>query len=104
VASRTPAVYWDTCVFLAWIKDESRTHGEMADLHAVAQEVFQKKLIVISSVIVQTEIEQATLTAGQLERFNKIFDLSNVKLIDMSQANSDKSRAVEKLLQERKRR
>ena len=27
--SSTPVYYWDTCLFLAWFKDEERAGGEM---------------------------------------------------------------------------
>lgn len=29
MAGDSPLYYWDTCLFLAWIKDEERPTGEM---------------------------------------------------------------------------
>ena len=87
-----PVIYWDTCVFLAWIKDEKRRHeGEMAGVYAVSMEVFKKRLILMTSVVTKAEIQQASLTPEQLERFNKIFDLSNIRAVEVSEGVATKA-------------
>lgn len=43
---KTPRRYWDTCVFLAWIKDEKRAPGEMEGIAEQAPEVDRGALVV----------------------------------------------------------
>jgi predicted nucleic acid-binding protein len=79
-----PLIYWDTCIFLAWLKDETRAEGEMAGVYAVAVEVFEKKVDLVTSAVSETEIEQARLSQDAKEKWKKVFDLSNVEVVPLS--------------------
>ena len=91
MGSSTPIIYWDTCVFLAWIKDETRAEGEMAGVYAVVLDVMASRARLITSVITREEIQLPRLNADQLERFTKVFDRTNVKTIPMSDAIATKA-------------
>jgi predicted nucleic acid-binding protein len=66
--------YWDACIYLAWLKGEE-SHGKehMAALKVIAQENFEMKNVIITSVITQIEVLSAKLTADQEELFKKSF-------------------------------
>ena len=83
-ASR-PVIYWDTCVFLAWIKAEIREAGQLAGAEVVADSVFRNEVILITSVITKAEISLVhKLNPGQLDKFNKLFGRSNIQLVDVT--------------------
>jgi predicted nucleic acid-binding protein len=64
--------------------DETRAEGEMAGVYAVAQEVFKREIVLITSVIVNQEIQPADLSTEERERFNRVFDRSNVKRLQLT--------------------
>jgi len=35
MAGASPIFYWDTCLFIAWLKDEARKSGEMDGVREV---------------------------------------------------------------------
>jgi predicted nucleic acid-binding protein len=54
--SGTNLYYWDTCVFLAWIKDEAnRRKGEMEGLKSFVRKLDKREIRVITSAIIYTE-------------------------------------------------
>lgn len=59
-----PLYYWDTCLFLAWLKDEERDEGEMAGVREVITRSKKRDVILMTSVITTTEILQSRLPAG----------------------------------------
>ena len=80
---RLPIVYWDSCVFIAWLKDEDRASGEMAGLHSVAKEVYANKKAIITSVQTQTEILESKIGHEEYARFEAFLNRSNVQVINV---------------------
>jgi hypothetical protein len=74
---KRPVIYWDTCILLAWIKDETRQDDQMQGLIQVAQGVTRNKIDLITSVISRVEIFESTLTEGQKQRYVDLFKRSN---------------------------
>lgn len=56
--------YWDTCLFLAWIKDEQRKSGEMAGVREVIERSKRREVKIITSVLTSVEVLQARLPVG----------------------------------------
>ncbi len=50
MAGTDPIYYWDSCLFLAWIKDEERKSGDMDGVREVIQRVKQRDARIITSV------------------------------------------------------
>lgn len=71
-------IYWDTCVFLAWIKDEVRAAGDMEGVKKVAELVLKDELILITSMLTRAEILQSKITPDQLAKYDKVTRRSNV--------------------------
>ena len=59
-----PVYYWDTCLFLAWLKDEERKAGEMAGVLEIVERVKKRDAQIITSVITQIEVLSAHIPVG----------------------------------------
>ena len=59
-----PLYYWDTCMFLAWIKDEERKSGEMDGVREIIERSKRRDCRIMTSVITTVEVLQATIPAG----------------------------------------
>jgi predicted nucleic acid-binding protein len=62
--------YWDTCLFLAWLKDESRASGEMAGVREVIERAKRRDCRLMTSVLTSVEVLQGKIPAG----FDTLFD------------------------------
>ncbi|MGA7788029.1 MAG: hypothetical protein WCA56_07680, partial [Xanthobacteraceae bacterium] len=56
--------YWDTCIFLAWIKDEQRPSGEMDGVREVVARAKRREVIIMTSVLTLAEALQSKLPVG----------------------------------------
>ena len=56
--------YWDTCIFLAWIKDEQRPSGEIDGVREVVARAKRREVIIMTSVLTLTEALQSKLPVG----------------------------------------
>ena len=70
-------IYWDTCLFLAYFKNENRPAGEMEGLHDLAKEVDAGKKILVTSVVTRMEILRSTLTKEQNGKYDLLFKRRN---------------------------
>lgn len=64
-----PKYYWDSCIFIAWIKDEKRPAGEMQGLAEIVREIDAGKVILMTSTISLGEVLAGDLTEEQRERY-----------------------------------
>ena len=78
-------LYWDSCIFLAWLKEEKRAEGEMAGLKSVVREIEKKNFSVVTSVITITEILPVCSGADVVTKFGKLFQRSNFRLINVDE-------------------
>jgi predicted nucleic acid-binding protein len=74
-----PIFYWDTCLFLAWIKDEQRPSGEMDGVREVIERAKRREVKIITSVLTMVEVLQSRLPVGvdrlftdMMKRINRI--------------------------------
>ncbi len=79
MAGGDPVYYWDTCLFLAWIKDEDRKSGEMAGVREVIERFKRREVKIVTSVLTGVEVLQCkmpvgmdTLFAGMMKRITKL--------------------------------
>jgi hypothetical protein len=59
-----PVYYWDTCLFLAWIKDEERRTGEMDGVREIIERSRHRECKIVTSVLTQVEVLQSRMPAG----------------------------------------
>jgi predicted nucleic acid-binding protein len=65
MAGSNPIYYWDTCIFLAWLKDEqSRKAGEMTGVYDCLNKFKRRELSLMTSTLTITEITIAKIPAG----------------------------------------
>lgn len=64
MAGAEPTYYWDTCLFVAWIKDEERPSGEMDGVREIIQRHKRREVKIITSVLATVEVLQCKLPAG----------------------------------------
>lgn len=64
MAGSDPVYYWDTCLLIAWIKDEQRASGEMDGVREVIARLKRREVKIITSVLTTVEALQCKLPAG----------------------------------------
>ena len=72
-----PIIYWDSCVFLAWIKDENRPNDEMDGVYDVAQKIQNDQCVLLTSSITSVEILESTLMDEAKQRLSGLFKRRN---------------------------
>lgn len=65
MAGSNPILYWDTCVFLVWLKKETtRATGDMQGVVDCLNRFKRRELSIMTSVLTLTEITVAKIPAG----------------------------------------
>lgn len=78
-----PLYYWDTCLFLAWIKDEQRPSAEMSGVREVVERAKRREVIIMTSVITHSEILQSQMPAGMERLLTGFMRRIQCKSVDM---------------------
>ena len=60
----SPLYYWDTCLFLAWLKDEERKAGEMDGVRDIIQRMKRRDAKVMTSVLTTIEVLSSRFRLG----------------------------------------
>jgi predicted nucleic acid-binding protein len=70
MSGTSQAVYWDTCVFLAWIKGESRSPEEESGIRQCVDEAKAGHVLIVTSDITRVEVLDCRFdTAEQSKAF-----------------------------------
>ncbi len=79
MAGGEPIYYWDTCLFLAWIKDEERPTGEMDGVREIIDRFKRREVKIVTSVVTIVEVLSGripvgmeSLISGLMKRINKL--------------------------------
>ena len=74
-----PLYYWDTCLFLAWLKDEERSRGEMDGVRETIERSRRREVKIMTSVVTLVEVLSGRIPVGMdklfadlLKRINKV--------------------------------
>jgi predicted nucleic acid-binding protein len=78
----SPVIYWDTCVFLAWITQEQRKPGEMAGIESSVVEIESNRWKLITSAITFAEILESYSGAENVKKFKELFKRPNIASIN----------------------
>lgn len=74
--------YWDSCLFLAWLKNETtREAGEMDGVRDVVEKVKRREADLITSALAYAEIYAADLPVGVPNLFRDLMRRRNVSTI-----------------------
>lgn len=74
--------YWDSCVFMALLKNEQHLPGEQTYLQNQARKFDMGALAIVTSTIAITEIFEARLTDEQIAQLRGMYTRSNFQFID----------------------
>jgi hypothetical protein len=74
------AVYWDTCVWLAWFAEETRNPGEIEGIQEDVEQFERGDILIATSPIILPEMLNLSnrLAGRQKERLDKLFDRSDL--------------------------
>ncbi len=65
-----PRFYWDTCIFLAWLKNESRKNPlEMQGIKEAVNNFDNGQTIVVTSVVTLVEVLQTSISSKASAKF-----------------------------------
>ena len=68
-------IYWDACIYLAWLKEEVAAHGKesIEAIRQITKENFEQRAIIITSTITFVEVLSASLSEDQERQFRRSF-------------------------------
>jgi predicted nucleic acid-binding protein len=82
-----PLYYWDTCLFLAWLKDEDRKSGEMDGVRDIIQKMKRRDARVMTSVLTSVEVLTAKIPVGIDVAFKDLLKRINRQGVDIRVAS-----------------
>ncbi len=94
--SGKPVIYWDTCVFIAWLKDEKDKWPPAIwqGIEDVANLVQIGQAILVTSTLIRTEIFLGTLTLEQKQKFAGILRRKNVQEVAPHMRITDRASTI----------
>ncbi len=85
-------IYWDACIFFAWIKQETCWPPEVTKgIEQTIEQAYAKQLIIVTSVVTLTEVLQSNMKADDKERYRNIFKHPNLQLMDVDRRVAEKA-------------
>jgi hypothetical protein len=76
-------IYWDTCIFLAWLKNEVRADGVMDGIEEIIRDVHNNDCILFTSVLMYSEILDSKMDAVAQKHLAAMFQRKNCRAIDV---------------------
>ena len=64
MAGNEPIYYWDSCLFLAWLQDETRKSGEMDGVREVIDRSKRREVKIVTSVVTLVEVLNGKMPVG----------------------------------------
>lgn len=87
-------IYWDSCIFIAWLKDERRPPGEMDGVYECVELVESNQVRLITSTLTRTEVFEAELTPEVRSRYSLLLNRRNVQQVDADLRITDLARQI----------
>ena len=80
--SNIESVYWDTCIYIAWLMDENRPNHEMDGVHESAKKIKEGKQKLICSPIVTAQIYKIKMGQQVMAIFDRFLKRKSVQYVD----------------------
>lgn len=80
--SNIELVYWDTCVYIAWLTNEQRPKHEMDGVYESAKKIQDKKQRLICSAIVMAQIYVSKMHPHAMDVFERFLKRKSVQYVD----------------------
>lgn len=91
---RLKLIFWDSCIFFAWIKDEPWPDDIKKGIEQTLEHAYSNQLAIVTSSVTLAEIIQSQLTKEQKERYAKIFQHPNLQLYDIDRRIAGKAGVI----------
>lgn len=75
-------IYWDACIFLAWLKDETCEPSVMEGIEDTVKRVHDNEVVLITSIMTQTEVLESMMSKEAQTKFENVFKRRNVVWIN----------------------
>lgn len=82
-----PVYYWDTCIFLAWLKDEERRTGEMDGVRDIIQRMKRRDVKLMTSVLTIIEVLETKIPVGIDSAFKDLLKRMSRQGVDIRVAS-----------------
>ena len=89
---RKPIYYWDSCIYIGWLKKEPSAWLDGAE--AIMKRNYEKKNVIITSVITQIEVLESKLNVEQEKIFQELFSPEDHIQHEVSPAVMRKARVL----------
>jgi len=74
-------VYWDSCIFIAWLRDEQRPNpSDMDGIAYLVEEWDAGRVVIVTSPITRIEVLDSSLTPDQAATFHACFRRSTLRV------------------------
>lgn len=89
-------LYWDACIFLAWLNGEDDVHGPsvMEGIREIAADVDADRCVLFTSVMTKTEVFHKLKTQWAKDEYTHFCQRPNVAIVAQDERISDKSSAI----------
>lgn len=82
--SNPRAIYWDTCIFLAWLKNEGNSPEEVGGMREHRELFMSRQIRLATSVLTITEILQSSLPDTAREKLLALEGRTNFRYVQAS--------------------
>lgn len=83
-----PLIYWDTCIWLAWARNEQRPAGDIEGIQEYIDRFEKDQIYICTSVIAEAEMLDHKFGPGQRAKLQKFFDNPQIDKIGVDQTIS----------------
>lgn len=89
-------LYWDACIFLAWLNSEDDVHGPsvMEGIRQIANDVDNNRCVLFTSVMTKTEVFHRLKTQWAKDEYTQFCQRPNVAIVAQDERIGDKSSAI----------
>jgi hypothetical protein len=89
-------LYWDACIFIAWLNREDAIHGAVVidGIKEMASDVDSGKCVLFTSVMTKTEVFYRLTTQWARDEYTHFCQRPNVNIVAQDERISDKSSEI----------
>src|SRR5580765_7066422 len=87
-------IYWDACIFLAWLQDETLDPGIMEGIEDTVRRVHNNQAILVTSIMTRTEVLDSRMPKAARDKFDNLFKRRNVTWINHDERVSELSHDI----------
>jgi|GEM_PF-1710858 len=102
MSGKPKLLYWDTCIFLAWIKMETCWPEDVTKgIEQVVDSWRSGKTIIVTSSLTMLEVLSAQLSVDQKDLLRKVFSQPTLQLVDIDRRISAKASVIRQFYDDR---